>query len=314
MPPTKKSNINSFIVGLLVFLVVIVILLMFYARAFDIFKSQENKNICATAVRTNAALKIKGSDLITTLFKSETESLSDIYCPVTYKKISGDEKYPGSKKDIDENIKQQIMQNMCDCYYTFGEGKLEIFEASTEKQKYCIVCHQMEFKGDAKGRKLSNFLDYMANNDCTVRGKKVNAMSYLSEFTTDPELFMEERQKNQALREGADTIDTSKEYATMFLYTKKGFLQKIWAAAAGASGGFLGGALAGVLLLLPEPAITKVAAIGISGSVAGGVIGYTAGDERSAAWDYMTWVFPFEEKALSILDCEYLPAIQQNQK
>ena len=72
----KKSGVSAFLIGLIIFLVVVVILLMFYARTFDIFKSKQDKNICAAAVRIKAALKIKGSDMINTLFKSPTESLS----------------------------------------------------------------------------------------------------------------------------------------------------------------------------------------------------------------------------------------------
>jgi hypothetical protein len=315
MIANKKSNMSAFLVGLVVFIVALIILITFYARTFDIFKSKEDRNICAAEVRVQAALKIGGSDIIGALFKSPSESLSDISCPIIYDEIEGDERYLGYKEDVDDNIKQQVMQNMCECYNTFGEGELELFEAKIQKQKYCVICHNIQFEGDASGRQLINFLDYMADNDCTVRGRNVNAMAYLSGFTTDPERFREEREKHETLKNNVDTIDTNSEYATMFLYTKKGFIHKIWASALGTSGGFLTGALVGILVLTPEPTgLTKAAAIGLAsgsvGAVAGGTAGYELGSDESATWDSMTWLYPFEENALKALDCEYLPALQ----
>ncbi|MAE42765.1 hypothetical protein CMO93_03265 [Candidatus Woesearchaeota archaeon] len=317
MKKNKKSEVSNYLIGLIILLIALVILLMFYARTFDIFKSNKNKDICALAVRTQAAMKIKGSDIINTIFKSPAESLSDIPCPIIYRKINGEETYPGYKKNIDDNIKQQVMQRMCDCFFTFGEGRLELFETKYSQQKYCVICHHLEFEGGAKDRKLTNFLDYLAANDCIIKGKKVNARDYLRGFSTDEqyeeEYFQEEREKHELLKEGADTIHTDTEYSTMFLYTKKGFIQEIWASVLGASGSFLTG-FAGVLLVLPEPTITKAAGIGILSGVGGGVAGYGLGEERSAAWDSLTWLYPFETKALNALDCEYLPAMQEKQE
>lgn len=142
----------------------------------------------------------------------------------------------------DDVIKQEIANQMYDCWWMLGEGKLDFMpdeglrdvQINWENGIYttkanCIICSTIKFGDNAKGKQL-DLVNYIA--DTQVPSKNI---TYLEYFT---------QQKGVTLPIGVEVnkVDTNNDYAIIFMNIKGG---SYWNAIKAAGGLIGGGAIAG---------------------------------------------------------------------
>lgn len=298
----KKANesMQGFIVTAIIIIAVLIFVLMFYNRIFQITEETADVEVCRQSILTHGAVT-----------QARIMTFDDIKCPMTNLTItSGDE----------EEIKEQIAIEMAESWYKFGEGEWEIFELERGTNKYCVVSTVIEFEGLAKEKTINDLPLWLAEHDVPLRYittsdedfgpiTPMTYTEYLTGYASSPDEIKE------ALEETPNNISTNHDYAVMFLYAKKGYLQKIPAAGIGAGAGAAAG-IAITLILIPDP-ITSVAGAAMLGAVlitggaaAGGAAGYEAGSERYADWEAGVLLWPFNTESLKQLDCDLLPVGQ----
>ncbi len=156
--------------------------------------AQTPKDVCRQSVDIAALSNLRGLDLS-----------ADVNCQTQYEELKTKD------KDI---IKKKLANKMADCWWQFGEGQKELF--STPKT-YCVVCSVTSFEN--KDQKIRGFSKYLMDNN--VPGKRIKYIDYFNGFETseadrivgkiDPEILA--GLENEEL-------NTSKRYATIFLYAK----------------------------------------------------------------------------------------------
>lgn len=289
----------EFLAGLLVLLTVTIILLMIYGKIGSISKEHKTAEVCKQTIETNAIGNVAGISLY-----------DEIKCPVEYKEISSTDA---------EDIKKEIAKSMASCWYKMGEGQYELFDSallSTSRERtiqYCIICSVAEFDGSQK-QKIEGFLDYLSNNNAPMYytkyytkektlSKALSYTEYLQGFSSDKNLQLLYEQETR------DIIDTNYNYATIFLYAKKRYVNKIWSSVAGGAVGIGAGLIGGFLIV---GGVTAPAGIAVLAGGLGTAGGYALGSEKTADWESGILLYPYDTKELKKLDCDLLPAQQQN--
>ena len=295
---TEKLISAVIIIAALVFFVLY--LLKVGVSAAFIAESSE----CKTSIITHTAL-LKATD---------EELTPDIYCPTQYYEI------PSRNQ---EKIKQHIAESMRACWGTWGKGQLQLFK----KEGYlCHMCSVMEFKH--KNKEIPGLLDYMANTHISKgSGEGLTYLDFLSGYSTNPTSanFVQNVKQQSATQ----TIDTSKTYATMFLYAKgEDSMNKLFEnleayyqkkpSTLGTSAliGSAGGAAAGIV---------TVAIIGTGGAAAviigaGALLGagiaaiIDALDNHGAEWTAMIMFDEYDAETLKQIGCERSEVRQDKQR
>ncbi len=284
----KAMQIMSmeFLLGLIIVIILLLILLVFYTKTAQLSKARNIPEQCRKNIEINAIGNIAGMQLY-----------DDVKCPTEYLSIE--------KTEPDE-IKETAAEALTSCWYKMGEGQYEVFDTtlfshSFERSvQYCVVCSVLEF--DSAPQTIEGFLNYMDENQAPVLYTKKHGMSYTT--------YLQGFQSDQSLQllydqETDDVIDTTSDYAVLFLYAKKGYINKIWSSAAGAGVGFTVGAVL-VFTGVGIPAGLLIA----GGTVAGTAGGYAIGSTETADWDSGILLYPYETEALKKLDCDILPVKQ----
>jgi hypothetical protein len=277
------QNTQSYIVGLIVLLAVLVVLLLFYSRTAELGESRESINLCRQQIEVSSIGHIGGMQIY------------DIgKCPTEYVTID----------DVDEDVvKKELADEMASCWYKLGEGEYELFDFKTGTTQYCVICSVIAF--DTAPQEINGFLKYLGSKNVPIRysGREgVSYADYMHNYKSDPSIqLLYEEETN-------DVIDTSFDYATIFLYGKKGHISKIWTTAAGLAVGTVGGALvlSGVGAPVGVGLLAGSAAIGAGGAYAG----YAAGSDAGASWESGVLLYQYNTEALNQLDCEILPVQQ----
>lgn len=280
----NKKAMMEFLVGLVILLVAALVILLLYGKTLALSEAQNIADQCRQSIEINAIGHVSGMELF-----------DEVKCPTEYKTI---------ESDNSEEIKKELSHDMASCWYKMGEGEYEIFPASwLQKTQYCVICSVAEF--DNK-QTVTGFLDYMAKNPAPLlytQGKAMSYADYLQGYSTDNSMKLEYEQETE------DTVDTSHKYATIFMYTKKGYISRGLGAVAGGAGGLTVGFVGGALLI---GGWTAPAGIAIISTVAGAGGGYALGSEKTAEWESGILLAPYNTENIKKLGCEILPAKQQN--
>jgi len=142
----------------------------------------------------------------------------------------------------DDVIKQELANQMYDCWWMLGEGKLDFMPDEDLRdvqinwqngiqtaQANCIICSTIKFGDNAKGKQL-DLVNYIA--DTPVPSKNI---TYLEYFTQQKGV------KLPTLVE-VNKVDTNNDYAIIFMNIKGG---SFWNALKAYGGLMGGGAIAG---------------------------------------------------------------------
>ena len=293
----KIGDINNNLLRLIILVLVIFTMVYFVTNLFDVFEEKSQKNICKQAIRAEAMTQFRGKDF--SIF--DKGGGNEVPCPTFYEEITTDD---------EELIKRQFARHMYDAWDMFHEGRLELFNARGQ-ETFCVLTHHIQFDGSASSvGEIDGFLDYLAENKIPrQRLDNVSYIEYLGCYNTNiDEVNLDRLSGHESI------INTEQDYGIMFVYSKKGYVHKVWSALDGAKIGGVVGAVGAALLIFPEPTITKAvggALLVLGGSAGGGAVGYELGSDVSSDWSACLVLFPYTEEMLSELECDYMPGSQE---
>jgi len=158
----------------------------------------------------------------------------------------------------DAQIKRIIANEMYDCWWMLGEGKVDFIGDSGWKnwgipvagasQAVCVICSTIKFDEKSKGKEIE-LLKYFEENN--IPGGDITYLEYFSggtETKLEPQLRLEK-------------VDTNKDYAVIFLGMKGGNVGEMfarWGFGAVTSAGPAAGFTIKMLLKVGLKTITKV--------------------------------------------------------
>lgn len=277
----KAAAQLEFLIALILLLVITFVMIHFFDKTAEVAEKTSTATTCRSTIELNAIGHISGMQLY-----------DAVKCPIEYTKI--DETDP-------DKLKKTIADSLASCWYRMGQGEYEVFPTPVMKTQYCVICNVMEFNRE---QKVTGIVSYMNQNYVPLlytNGETISYTDYLQNFHSDPSLALLYTQETR------DTLDTKDPYATIFLYGKKGYVNKFWGGVIGAGAGFATGA---VLIM---SGVGAPAGIFIAETTIGGVIGGAAmGSSKTADWESAVGVYPYTTASLDSLGCEVLPAEQQN--
>ncbi len=282
-------DVNKTLVSWVVVLFVLLVMIAFFNREFVLFKDNETKNKCKTALYAQAMSKIGGDDSLSIFFGN---SAKDVPCPVIYKEISGGK----------EEIEHELADALYDSWDMVHQGSLEFFEGKTGEETYCILTHHIKFDKDMM---IDDFVEYLMDHE----RNGVRYIDFLKPYST----YSPDEPPDPNFKD--IVIDTSRDYGIMFVYAKEGYLHRIWKSWKWLRYGALGGG-ALVLYIVPEPVFSKAGATALAGGimvggVSGATAGYTTGSSKSADWEAAPFLFPYDSEFLSALNCTYMVGDQR---
>lgn len=303
----KKAVSIEFLVT---FIILIVILLVVLELTYKITQTNEQASDveqCRKSVELQGLTKIPGVE--TGIFNKQLD------CPTIYRKINDPN---------EEVIKKRLAYDLSECWYKFSGGKEDIFQAIYKEQSYyCVVCSVTEFTGSSQNKEINGFSYYLANTPAPLRhtnGKQLTFLEFLQSYKQEdkplfksilenPEYQLE--QIKEALDPKADILSTETPYATLLIYTNKGFNNIIESADTYAtSGGLLGATVA----LIPKAGIIgkiiKTTKYVVAGYISGGVSGIYQADNDPSQWQAATVLIPYIPEELDKLSCNELPIKQ----
>lgn len=268
----KKASMMGWIVTGVVFLVVLILFIMFIDTVFQAGQDKGEVEICRKSIQTLSSINT---------FKEV--GFEDIKCPMVNETIEVGE---------DDELKEELADEMAECYYKFGTGEWQLFETELGVTQYCVICSVIEFRGADK--EIDGLISWMDQNylplyyltDLTqdAQASQLTYLEYFRKYETTPGVV------DHLTLESIDSVNTEEDYATIFLYAKKGYLSKIHTAALG---GMVGGSVGGVV-----------------GGVTGAISGAFFGSNKDPDWETGILLWPYNTEDLNQLDCEKLPAGQ----
>lgn len=279
----QGSNQFDFIMSLAVLLIIIVVLLIFYADIGKKTQSHSEVEICRESIELSALTKVGG-----------IQTYDHLQCPTNYLLISGGD---------EEKIKKELGNEMVRCFYKLGKGELELFELKPGKEvNYCVVCSVIDFEDKAKDVVLTDFTQFLLETKVPLKYGSSSMYAYL--YGQTPEVNIK-----QTTKELEDDLTTSVPYSVLFFYAKKSHINKALGTGLGIAGGFVVGSIGGLMVASGVAAPVGIAVIS---AVAGGGIGYATSSDDSASWKYSTVLYPYTKESLTSLGCEELAVAQGN--
>jgi hypothetical protein len=263
---TKKGEITTQQIVLLIVLLVSFIVLLFLLFRLD-FGRQSNSEICHNSVVA------RGSSVIPT-------DAVPLKCSRTYVCITNDgsceslTKPEIKKVATKDEVYSALAEEMANCWWEFGEGKVNYVSSTMTKDNYCSICSQIAFddsveKIDGIGLAINedDFYNYLSLTPAP--GKDMNYAQYF--FRTNNISTLKEGLSNQAGKEVSfGNIYTQKQYFVVMGITSE--VNTIgWVVRGAALGGLavVGVAVAGVGTAgLIAVAVGEIAAGGAGAGVA----------------------------------------------
>ncbi len=307
MKKEKKADMSiSWIVIIILTILGFVVLLLLYL--FFPWKETIDLETCHNSVLIKAItpnVPISGGKLVELPLRCKTEKI----CISTKTKGDCDEfygKYTTKKviKDPDkqqEKIKEILAEQLYNCWWMMGEGKVQVFtrEASgTYYKDRCVLCARIAFSKELKeqGGKVKLFFNYLQNTK--VPGAEYTYLDFLSksiDATGRGRLISREGMYNIDPGESRD-LPYSKQHVIIFREFDRTVLQKRLGAAAG---GLLG------LFISLKTGLTKAGFLVGVGIYAGSQFGDAIGGAYIGEEYISTWaIAPYEEDELRDFNCD----------
>ena len=130
------------IVGLIILITSFAVILFFFLRLN--LGEETDKELCRNSV------VLKGSSIL----PSDSTPLN---CYRSYECLTEDGTCEGitnhevEKVDNLDDVYQKLAEEMADCWWMFGEGKIDYIETGLTKNNYCSICSQIFFDDSLKG-------------------------------------------------------------------------------------------------------------------------------------------------------------------
>jgi hypothetical protein len=288
----RQGSFTQLAIGILIIAGVVILLIYLGRTAYSSYQIAEDSDCKASIVSQSMLLKL-----------SKNEANGSIYCPTKYYKI------PGKNEN---EIKRAVAESLKTCWGTWGKGELVLFR---DRGIYCQVCSVMTF--DNKNIKIDGLMDYLATQN--IQSESMTYAKYLKYFASD-EATDAVKQKISSISSQPE-LDTSKRYASLFIYAKgKTMMQRFfdWFSPSGGtlSGGAVAGTgttvLAGGGMLAMGVGFTVAAPVAIIGGIAVGVVALESADDDSYAATNL--LVEYDGEKLKELGCTETAAQQDRQK
>ncbi|MFH1376517.1 MAG: hypothetical protein ABIH25_02680 [Candidatus Woesearchaeota archaeon] len=214
----KKGETMMVIVKAIVVIALVAILFYFFVEFVVIGRESADREVCRTSV----------------LLAGKTQIIpgTELKCKTDFKTIKTD--------DVDE-IKMEITQEMYDCWYQYGEGKVNFmkhFEFSNNGEKI-FVCSRIDFK-EGVDKKITGFSDFWATKSLPFKNDMTFYEYFYGSGVTDPDVDI--------------TLSTEEPVYVIYLATKSNLLT--WAEKHPIGGSlFLGAVVVGIPLLAGVPVL-----------------------------------------------------------
>jgi hypothetical protein len=258
----KKAEITTQQIVLLIILIASFAVILFFLVRLNLGKTSESE-ICHNSVVTRGSGVLPQESVPLNCKTSYICLTKDGSCE---KMISPEIKKVKTKEDVYETLANE----MADCWWMFGEGKLNyVGKDLLANNLYCSICSQISFDNSldmfSNGEiDKADFYDYLSKTN--MSGKDVSYLDYLMGMKTSQEI------KNTLTTSSSSfgKINLEKQYYIIMGVVSDVSALKWVLYGAGA------GAAVGLIVLtggLGTPAVIAVAA----GTATGGVGGYFAG-------------------------------------
>lgn len=267
------------------------------------------KSTCKESVQQYVQLKSFGNNKLMSIAGGGTlASSKSIKCPVQLKTINPSDE--GRAKNL-------LAGAMFDCFDQFGENKYDLFDTNRgTTNHYCIVCSKITFTGPTK--KIEGFPSYLSEE--FAPGKKITYFQY---FKGEKVAEGETQALNKctkaaeglkcepaaaALKNAPFVIDTSKDHAILFTYSKStGWWDDIVAGEIGGTVGIVvGGAVAGFFTGGVGWVVAGAALVG----GAGWGFAVVATPSLQSKWQAGVILLPYDQNVRSYLNCDEIPLKQ----
>lgn len=289
-------DINEVMISILAIVIILFIAFLIW-RFFDNAKEKLEIQDCRNSIGAHALLaKV-----------SQREIFTDIKCQT--RELNIDAKNH-------ENAKRVMAEDMRRCWYEWQKGNAQLFEG---EGIFCHVCGVYSFK--QKDQKIERFATFLLTENIKIRSvypedtQKMTYMQYFQGFTTEQIDEIEKFPKNGTFADSA-IIDTSKKYATIFVYASgkdeiEEYLEGGGRSTALVAGGVsvaLGATAIGAAFIVSNPV----------GWVVGGVLAVTAGviaiynalTPEEPQWMSIVQFMEYNSTEINELGCQYLAANQ----
>ncbi len=268
----KKGELTTQQLVILIILIVsFVVILLFYFRLN--FKQGTEKELCHNSVI------MRGNSVL-----SSVKEALPLNCNTKYFCITKDGSCEKMNKPKIEKVKTKeevyniLAEKMADCWWMFGEGKVNYVAKNFKKKNYCSICSQVAFddsvlkvKGFEKGQiNKDDFYNYLANKK--ISNKDITYSEYF--FGTKDLNKLKEMALNQKGVGTFGVMDLNKQYFVLMGITSEvGGLWKV---------GTIIGVPALIFIGVTNPIGWVVGGVILGGSVVVGKVSNSINPEISA--------------------------------
>jgi hypothetical protein len=175
MKKQKKGEITSQQIVILIILIASFAIILFFLFRINLGE-ETDKELCRNSVLLKGKSVFKGSTLLN--------------CKRSYVCLSGDGSCEGLTSPKVEKIENKeqayriLADEMADCWWMFGEGKVDYVGEDLLKNNYCSICSQFAFDDSVRTEKLlgdeidrQDFYNFLQHNN--VSGKDISYLGYL---------------------------------------------------------------------------------------------------------------------------------------
>ena len=263
---TKKAELTNEQIVILIILIVSFAVLLFFLYKLNLGKTT-SKEICHNSVM------LKGATL------EELKETVSLNCDRSYICITEDsggckEMYKPEiveVKNLDE-IYQKLADEMANCWWMFGEGRVDYIGGGVTKGNYCSICSQILFDTSLNNIEVvnegkiskDNLYDYMSKTN--IPGKEITYSEYIF-GTTEINQLKQLASQQYKIKGTFGNIEVGKQYFVVMGITNE--VSGLYWAGIGAGGvGAVIGIVALVTLSNPVGWVGGAVIIGV-GAIAG---------------------------------------------
>jgi len=299
----KKGELTTQQIVLLIVLIASFAVILFFLFRLNLGKTTE-KEVCHNSVI------MRGSSVL-------PEGAIALDCKTSYICLTRDGTCedmtkPQIEKVRDEDEVYEVLANeMADCWWMFGEGKIDYVKKDFISNLYCSICSQVAFDNSVnffENRELNNqeFYIYLAEHN--VSSGDISYLDYL--FGIGQASAIEETLSINDAELGIMNLD-KQHYIIMGIYSDVGVGGWI-AAGAGASviiaGALLLSPVTGALTLISIPGIIFTVSGGVAGGIGGKYIGTSLKGESEN--DYLApTIIEVNSEEFGALKCERIQTL-----
>lgn len=264
----RKAELTTQQIVLLIILLVSFVIILFLLFRLN-FKGESEKELCYNSVmmRGSAAVPAEATPL---------------KCSTTYVCITKDGSCEGltkpevKKVKTKEEIYQVLADEMAECWWMFGEGKVNYVGKDFKHNLYCSICSQILFDNSLEEveevEEVIDKRDFYGYLEKTKISEEQTYLEYLTSVRTVEEI--EDSIAKEGGNFGSFELGDKQYFVMMGIYSEVGVWK--WVLGLGALGG---GIVAGIIAAPFTVGVSAIASASLisAASVGGGVGGYYLG-------------------------------------